>query len=230
MYVQEDAKFQSSDCSAMGEKKKPRIMGWGLRQYSTIVCKKVEAKGRTTYNEVADEILAELPSLVNKGEDIEFDEKNIRRRVYDAFNVLLAIDVIEKDKKEIKWIGFPSTRAEQIKKLEEIRLDLLSRIQKKTAFLQEVGDQLVDLQKLMSRNQKLQKSANISEGVALPFLLVKICLSSHNMAAAKTSPKATVEIEISEDMQFVLFDFNGAPFTLHDDASILKAMRVEQKN
>ncbi|XP_073006880.1 transcription factor-like protein DPB isoform X4 [Typha latifolia] len=217
MYVQEDAKFQSSDC-AMGEKKKPRIMGWGLRQYSTIVCKKVEAKGRTTYNEVADEILAELPSLVNKGEDIEFDEKNIRRRVYDAFNVLLAIDVIEKDKKEIKWIGFPSTRAEQIKKLEEIRLDLLSRIQKKTAFLQEVGDQLVDLQKLMSRNQKLQKSANISEGVALPFLLVK------------TSPKATVEIEISEDMQFVLFDFNGAPFTLHDDASILKAMRVEQKN
>ncbi|XP_073006878.1 transcription factor-like protein DPB isoform X3 [Typha latifolia] len=218
MYVQEDAKFQSSDCSAMGEKKKPRIMGWGLRQYSTIVCKKVEAKGRTTYNEVADEILAELPSLVNKGEDIEFDEKNIRRRVYDAFNVLLAIDVIEKDKKEIKWIGFPSTRAEQIKKLEEIRLDLLSRIQKKTAFLQEVGDQLVDLQKLMSRNQKLQKSANISEGVALPFLLVK------------TSPKATVEIEISEDMQFVLFDFNGAPFTLHDDASILKAMRVEQKN
>jgi len=48
----------------------------------------------------------------------QFDEKNIRRRVYDAFNVLIAIDVITKDKKEIRWTGFPITRTEQATQLE----------------------------------------------------------------------------------------------------------------
>ena len=46
-----------------------------------------------------------------------FDEKNIRRRVYDAFNVLMASNVIAKDKKEIRWIGFPTTRTEELDEL-----------------------------------------------------------------------------------------------------------------
>lgn len=47
------------------------------------------------------------------------DEKNIRRRVYDALNVLLALDIIAGDKKEIHWKGLPNTR---IKDLEEIKV------------------------------------------------------------------------------------------------------------
>jgi hypothetical protein len=34
------------------------------------------------------------------------DEKNIRRRVYDALNVLMAMDIIIKEKKDIRWKGF----------------------------------------------------------------------------------------------------------------------------
>jgi hypothetical protein len=34
--------------------------------------------------------------------------KNIRRRVYDALNVLMAMNIISKEKKEIKWIGLPN--------------------------------------------------------------------------------------------------------------------------
>jgi len=37
----------------------------------------------------------------------QYDEKNIRRRVYDALNVLMAMDIISKEKKEIKWKGLP---------------------------------------------------------------------------------------------------------------------------
>ena len=37
-----------------------------------------------------------------------YDEKNIRRRVYDALNVLMAMDIILKVKKEITWKGLPS--------------------------------------------------------------------------------------------------------------------------
>ncbi|TVU35528.1 hypothetical protein EJB05_17424, partial [Eragrostis curvula] len=94
----------------------PRINKWGLREYSKIVSKKVEAKGRTSYNEVADEIFTELTVMLN-GQ--ELDEKNIRRRVYDAFNVLIALRVIAKDKKEIKWMGLSNFRYEKIKTLEK---------------------------------------------------------------------------------------------------------------
>lgn len=37
-----------------------------------------------------------------------YDQKNIRRRVYDALNVLMAMNIISKDKKEIRWIGLPN--------------------------------------------------------------------------------------------------------------------------
>lgn len=38
-----------------------------------------------------------------------YDEKNIRRRVYDALNVLMAMDIISKERKEIQWKGLPSS-------------------------------------------------------------------------------------------------------------------------
>lgn len=38
----------------------------------------------------------------------QYDEKNIRRRVYDALNVLMAMNIIFKDKKDIQWKGLPS--------------------------------------------------------------------------------------------------------------------------
>ncbi|KAK6940472.1 Transcription factor DP, C-terminal [Dillenia turbinata] len=42
---------------------------------------------------------------------------------------------------------------------------------------------------------------------------------------SRTRPHATVEVEISEDMQLVHFDFNSTPFELHDDNFVLKAMK-----
>lgn len=41
-----------------------------------------------------------------------YDQKNIRRRVYDALNVLMAMNIISKDKKEIRWIGLPTNSAQ----------------------------------------------------------------------------------------------------------------------
>ncbi len=55
--------------------------------------------------QVADELVAEF----KKDESMPFDEKNIRRRIYDALNVLMAMDIITKDKKHIKWKGFPQS-------------------------------------------------------------------------------------------------------------------------
>ncbi|CAN4118394.1 unnamed protein product [Withania somnifera] len=158
------------------------------------VCEKVESKGRTTYNEVADELVAEFSDATSSlacPDQKQYDEKNIRRRVYDALNVLMAMDIISKDKKEIQWKGLPRTDANDIEELK-----------------------YVGLQNLIKRNEQLYGSGNApSGGVVLPFILVQ------------TRPHATVEVEISEDMQLVHFDFNSTPFELHDDNSVLKAMK-----
>ena len=92
----------------------------GLRHFSLKVCEKVEQQGVTTYNSVADALVADLaadPSIMGDddgGDDEEggggsqegggvkrkkkrgYDEKNIRRRVYDALNVLMAMGIIQK--------------------------------------------------------------------------------------------------------------------------------------
>ncbi|KAJ6750161.1 hypothetical protein OIU85_000765 [Salix viminalis] len=191
--------------------------GRGLRQFSMKVCEKVESKGTTTYNEVADELVAEFadPSnSVSTPDQQQYDEKNIRRRVYDALNVLMALDIISKDKKEIQWKGLPRTSLSDIEELKAEHLGLRNRIEKKAAYLQELEEQFVGLQNLIQRNEQLYSSGNApSGGVSLPFILVQ------------TRPHATVEVEISEDMQLVHFDFNSTPFELHDDNYVLKAMK-----
>ncbi|KAL2326414.1 hypothetical protein Fmac_025472 [Flemingia macrophylla] len=119
--------------------------GRGLRQFSMKVCEKVESKGRTNYNEVADELVAEFadPSNgVSTPDQQQYDEKNIRRRVYDALNVLMAMDIISKDKKEIQWKGLPRTSLSDIEELKTERLGLRNRIEKKTAYLQELEEQV----------------------------------------------------------------------------------------
>ncbi|KAG6509038.1 transcription factor-like protein DPB [Zingiber officinale] len=213
---QEDKKIEASVSPVEEKRKAPRIKGWGLRKFSTIVCDKVKEKGRTTYNEVADEIICDLSSMEKK--DTKFDEKNIRRRVYDAFNVLMAINVIAKDKKEIIWVGFPCNGLDKLAKTEE-RRKLLLKIQEKANSLRELENKYRDISNLIRRNQLSHKLGSASsDGIALPFLLVR------------TNPKATVEIEISEDMRMVNFDFHGAPFHLHDTDSILKAMRCARSS
>ncbi|KAK6151340.1 hypothetical protein DH2020_013975 [Rehmannia glutinosa] len=196
--------------------------GRGLRQFSMKVCEKVESKGRTTYNEVADELVAEFAdpnNSLSSPDQQQYDEKNIRRRVYDALNVLMAMDIISKDKKEIQWRGLPRTSLDDIEELKTERLGLRNRIEKKAAYLEELEEQYVGLQNLMQRNKQLYGSGNTpSGGVALPFILVQ------------TRPHATVEVEISEDMQLVHFDFNSTPFELHDDNYVLKAMKFGEKS
>lgn len=193
--------------------------GRGLRHFSMKVCEKVESKRITTYNEVADELVAEFTyeeSLLALPDQQQIDEKNIRRRVYDALNVLMAVEIISKDKKEIHWRGIPSIDIEDIELLKAEHMQVKGRMEKKEAHLRELEEQVVGIRNLIERNERFFRSTgNVpANGVALPFILVQ------------TRPHAIVEVEISEDMQLVHFDFNSTPFELHDDAFVLKAMRL----
>ncbi|OAD68631.1 transcription factor E2F/dimerization partner [Phycomyces blakesleeanus NRRL 1555(-)] len=138
----------------------------GLRHFSKQVCDKVEAKGVTTYNEVADQLAKDIQAL-NPGDEHVYDQKNIRRRVYDALNVLMAMNIITKNKKEIKWLGIPSSlkssseagdRAkqlqQQIEQEELLQAELISRKQQTTRQLTNKVGQYVKIRQLIHRNQK----------------------------------------------------------------------------
>ncbi|KAK8330312.1 hypothetical protein V6Z11_A11G386700 [Gossypium hirsutum] len=212
-------------CIGTTKKKVSRMPGGGLRQFSVMVCKKLESKGSTTYAEVADEIIEEFAATQSNtaGSLDEFHEKNVRRRVYDALNVLMAMDIITREKKEIRWKGLSTTQTKDLEELKAAHVQLMTSISRKTAYLKDLEEQIAGLRNIIKRNQRMLNSSNNSnntapkEGFTLPFILVQ------------TSPHATVEIEISEDMQLVHLDFNSTPFSLHDDAYILKLMHCYQQ-
>lgn len=165
----------------------------GLRLFSKQVCDKVAERGITTYNEVADELAAEI----HQKSALPVDQKNIRRRVYDALNVLMAMDIITKDRKQIKWLGLHhhhsnsfdsqdtiTTTNRQILLEQEIREEefrqkqLLNSIEKSKRDLNTTFEDFTRLEKLVKRNQQQQQTQTQTqtkqqtEVVHLPFFMV----------------------------------------------------------
>jgi transcription factor Dp-1/transcription factor Dp-2 len=80
--------------------RKSRPKEKGLRGLSSRAYKAVLQMRNTTYKLVADRLIKELslnPVLDNR----ENEETNVKRRVYDALNVLIAVGVIRKDGRAI---------------------------------------------------------------------------------------------------------------------------------
>jgi hypothetical protein len=87
---------------------------WGLRQFSWRICKIVQERGVTTYAQVADELCNDdfggAAVLTGAGGSVPPDHSdlvNVRRRVYDALNVLTGLDIIQKNvtTRTIQWMG-----------------------------------------------------------------------------------------------------------------------------
>ncbi|XP_073651560.1 transcription factor Dp-1 isoform X5 [Tursiops truncatus] len=139
-FVSQNQSSDPSPWSAGKRSRKGEKNGKGLRHFSMKVCEKVQRKGTTSYNEVADELVAEFSAADNHilPNESAYDQKNIRRRVYDALNVLMAMNIISKEKKEIKWIGLPTNSAQECQNLEVERQRRLERIKQKQSQLQEL--------------------------------------------------------------------------------------------
>jgi hypothetical protein len=137
----------------------------GLRLFSKQVCSKVAEKGITTYNEVADELAADI-----QRNSASFDQKNIRRRVYDALNVFMALDIITKDRKEIKWLGLNNTSflEQQIQQEESRQRQLTAKIADSQSKLDDTFKQYLCLEKVVQRNTTQPANKLIS----FPFFVV----------------------------------------------------------
>ncbi|KAG6623669.1 transcription factor Dp-1 [Phytophthora cinnamomi] len=206
-----------------GKKRKYLKINKGLRHFSMKVCQKVEEKHVTSYNEVADELVREFVTM--RPNDAVYDEKNIRRRVYDALNVLMAMDIISKERKEIRWKGLPSNMQHDTEMLLAERNERMKSVEQKKQHLQDLLVQQVAMKNLLKRNaeRKRKESDNPTaativrdEGrVFLPFI------------AVNTSKDTVIQCEMSEDRQDIFFNFS-APFEIHDDADILQKLNLHK--
>lgn len=100
----------------------------------------------------------------------KYDHKNIRRRVYDALNVLMAIDIIRKDKKEIRWLGLPTDASQDVKLLEGEKAAAEKRVADKRRLLGELVQRFLALKALIARNERIEQGN--SDRLLLPFILV----------------------------------------------------------
>ena len=186
------------------------------------MCEKVRNKGTTTYNEVADELVAEFSadpiasraSFGSQGSNDPaepFDQKNIRRRVYDALNVLMAINIISKEKKEIKWIGLPTNAQQECSELERERIQRMERIKAKKQQLRELIIQQIAFKNLIQRNQQEVDIPDSNAIIKLPFIIVN------------TDKKTLIDCSISRDKSEYLFNFDNT-FEIHDDYEVLKRL------
>eukprot|EP01135_Chromosphaera_perkinsii_P011626 Nk52_evm9s2462 gene=Nk52_evmTU9s2462 len=201
----------------------------GLRHFSLKVCEKVEQKVVTTYNEVADELVSEFASAPPEPKsghghfertftpsEGHYDQKNIRRRVYDALNVLMAMGIISKQRKEITWIGLPvlDNSDAELGPLEEEKKAQEERIQAKRAHIRELIVQHSLFSNLVKRNKKhISKNGGIGSpsNIQLPFIIVN------------TKSEGGIECEMSEQRDEFFFKFDQ-PFEIHDDVEIMKRM------
>ncbi|XP_026309973.1 transcription factor Dp-2 isoform X6 [Piliocolobus tephrosceles] len=194
----ERALFMNGACrtgSCCGKRsKKGDKNGKGLRHFSMKVCEKVQRKGTTSYNEVADELVSEFTNSNNHlaADSQAYDQKNIRRRVYDALNVLMAMNIISKEKKEIKWIGLPTNSAQECQNLEQIAFKNL-------------------VQRNRQNEQQNQGPPALNSTIQLPFIIIN------------TSRKTVIDCSISSDKFEYLFNFDNT-FEIHDDIEVLKRM------
>ncbi|XP_040580647.1 transcription factor Dp-1 [Lepeophtheirus salmonis] len=203
------------DIISDSKRRKTDKSGKGLRHFSMKVCEKVQAKGSTSYNEVADELVSELtdPRCTSPTEQ-QYDHKNIRRRVYDALNVLMAMNIISKEKKEIRWLGLPTNSIQEAKSLELDKTKKIERIKAKTHQLQDLILQQIAFKNLLERNKEREKIKGVpapNSAIQLPFIIVN------------TSKNTVIDCSISNDKMEYLFNFDDT-FEIHDDVEVLKRM------
>eukprot|EP01080_Neovahlkampfia_damariscottae_P000347 gene347-6761_t len=195
------------------KKKKASRKDKGLRFYSQKVCEKVQQCGVTSYSEVANDLVEES-KLENEE---EHDEKNIRRRIYDALNVLMALDIIKKDQKKIIWIGVPtnSQLPPDSENLYNQKKILKESIQKKREYLESLRGEEKILDKFQKRNESFfYKNCPQESKLKVPFLIVN------------TDKETKIDCEMNPEETSVYMKFSSS-FQLHDYQEILKKIDEE---
>lgn len=123
---------------------------------SNKVLEEVMKKNETTGTKIAMKILE-----IYKDKKINMDFKNVQRRVYDALNVLSALNIIKKDRNKIKFKGSPFINGKGIEGLigptQSIQSRLLEEKQERELQLLKKKERIALLDKLIEQKQGQMK-------------------------------------------------------------------------
>jgi len=135
----------------------------GLRVLSLKVRDIVQEKKKTTYKEVAETLMGEVEGPYKTKSMESKEEQNVKRRVYDALNVLIAAGVIKKEGKLVSCaddipFSVGSTNKKEIKgksaQLQQKIAELKRRKQAKLENLQELLYKSLAIKNLVKRNKE----------------------------------------------------------------------------
>lgn len=228
----------------------------GLRHYAVKVCKLVQEKGVTTYQDVANDVVVEETRLMSKeltkgdnmlhgNDDMSgtstktriketetswVDEKNIRRRVYDSLNVLMAMGVIRRQRKMVTWVGLAEAeygnRECEIRRLSRLREEKRQMISAKRKLIAEMSAYQQRLGGLLDRNACTMETENCKgvstlqqrkrkamEVLDVPFNVL-ILPAKTNAEFAMDEEKNEVYISVADS------------FSLWDDKEVLKGLKT----
>lgn len=123
----------------------------GLKHLSALVRAVVISRPSVPHKEVIAMVLEEVAR--SAGGMREREEKNVKRRLYDAINVLIAAGALAKEGRSLVWMGYPALRPAEQQAKEEALRDLVARY--------------IAIKHLLHRNS----SRHLPKGIPLPFIL-----------------------------------------------------------
>ncbi|KAI5171193.1 transcription factor Dp-1 [Nematocida sp. LUAm3] len=177
----------------------------GLKAFSGIIMSILQKQKSMDYSKVAETVIAIIcPNT---------DDKNIRRRVYDALNVMCAADVIRKEKKTIYITnnnicscGEPSQEISSITDAGSLSAIQL-RIEEKRNALQETKKRKSLLLSLIETNKRREKGP-VQDKIEFPFILIS------------TYRNTRVDCETNDKRSYFKFIFGGK-YRIYEDVQIL---------
>lgn len=224
----------------------------GLRLCSAKVCSKLQQLQTSTYNDIADLLVNELSEQnASNGDSRLMEEKNIRRRIYDTLNVLLAMQIIERSKKDIRWMGLhaadkyvrqlstqQSTQHAPISNSVSHALhqgDAETRIHMKQSELFDLILQYLNTYNLCRRNKHNahhRVEAESSYHLQLPFILVYKILSEFDIYSNETNThvmlQAPKQFDMARDTCVINQHFRELISSTHSKKSDLRAAVWQQ--
>jgi hypothetical protein len=142
----------------------------GLKALSVYLKDMVKGRYFTSYKEITDQVVQTL-GLKEECPEI----KNIRRRLYDALNVMSAVGYVNISYKEFSNYFIPRS-SESIE-------DLTASIQNKRRILADLVKKVESMKKILSRNSKKRHR----EVIPFPFILLAIKPSSSSISPKVSS-------------------------------------------
>jgi hypothetical protein len=181
----------------------------GLRSVSLKVKEILRQRGKASYKDIADVLVRQLdlPEWVDKSKE----EKNIRRRVYDALNVLIATGIMERDGREIVMAS--QDAAVHLEDDDEELRSLRKSVSEKQFQLRELAYSTMAMSKLISRN-KLEEAA---ERINFPFIVI----------ATRDSPDNSVSMTVNSGRQKIKMGFAMETLTV-GDSDIVRMLPFQQ--